>query len=177
MDLFSAGTIFFFAFDIFRLSRWPYGGNLLLQPHGYYAAKFLALAHFCPCLSRSDLRRAVFYPFHLVHRVRFLGGRALFGGLVLPIWRRQTFLLTVLILLVGVSVPPVTRAAKNIFSGKTNCRHLYFRFVCRRLPGYPSLSGYNKHRHIPHRKPGTLCTSPLASPIYSVCRQRDFVRL
>jgi hypothetical protein len=123
--------------------------ELILQPHGYYAADIFGTGtSFVPAFVVLVCTGLFFISLNWFVACAFLAGFSSFAVTLSYLFGRDgRFYLPLLILLVAVAVLPVTWAANNIFAGKRliSAATVFILFTGACL-GYPSRSGYNTHR-------------------------------
>ena len=122
--------------------------ELILQPHGYYAANIFGTGtSFVPafvvlvCIGLFFIRLSWFVG------CAFLAGFSSFAVTLSYLFGKDgRFYLPLLILLIAVAVLPVTWAANNLFAGKRIIAALsIFILFTGACLGYPSRSGYKTH--------------------------------
>jgi hypothetical protein len=122
--------------------------ELILQPHGYYAADIFGTGtSYVPAFVVLVCTGLFFISFNWFVGCAFLAGFSSFAVTLSYLFGRdERFYLPLLILLVAIAVLPVTWAAQNIFAGKRliSAATVFILFTGACL-GYPSRSGYNTH--------------------------------
>jgi len=122
--------------------------ELILQPHGYYAADIFGTGtSFVPAFVVLVCTGLFFISFDWFVGCAFLAGFSSFAVTLSYLFGRDgRFYLPLWILLVAIAVLPVRWAAQNIFAGKrlTSAATVFVLFTGACL-GYPSRSGYNTH--------------------------------
>jgi hypothetical protein len=122
--------------------------ELILQPHGYYAANIFGTGtSFVPAFVVLVCTGLFFISFNWFVGCAFLAGFSSFAVTLSYLFGRDgRFYLPLLMLLVAIAVLPVRWAAQNIFAGKRliSAATVFILFTGACL-GYPSRSGYNKH--------------------------------
>ena len=122
--------------------------ELILQPHGYYAADIFGTGtSFVPAFVVLVCTGLFFISFNWFVGCAFLAGFSSFAVTLSYLFGRDgRFYLPLLMLLVAIAVLPVTWAAQNIFAGKRliSAATVFILFTGACL-GYPSRSGYNTH--------------------------------
>ena len=122
--------------------------ELILQPHGYYAADIFGTGtSFVPAFVVLVCTGLFFISFNWFVGCAFLAGFSSFAVTLSYLFGRDgRFYLPLLMLLVAVAVLPVRWAAHNIFAGKRliSAVTVFILFTGACL-GYPSRSGYNTH--------------------------------
>ncbi len=122
--------------------------ELILQPHGYYAADIFGTGtSFVPAFVVLVCTGLFFISLNWFVGCAFLAGFSSFAVTLSYLFGKDgRFYLPLLILLVAVAVLPATWAANNLFAGKRIIAALsiliLFTGACL---GYPSRSGYNTH--------------------------------
>jgi hypothetical protein len=120
--------------------------ELILQPHGYYAANIFGTGtSFVPAFVVLVCTGLFFIRLSWFIGCAFLAGFSSFAVTLSYLFGRDgRFYLPLLILLVAVAVLPVTWAAQNVFAGKRliSAATVFILFTGACL-GYPSRSGYN----------------------------------
>jgi hypothetical protein len=123
--------------------------ELILQPHGYYAADIFGTGTlFVPAFVVLVCTGLFFISLNWFVGCAFLAGFSSFAVTLSYLFGRDgRFYLPLLILLVAVAVLPATWAANNLFAGKRIIAALsIFILFAGACLGYPSRSGYNTHR-------------------------------
>jgi hypothetical protein len=122
--------------------------ELILQPHGYYAADIFGTGtSFVPAFVVLVCTGLFFISFDWFVGCAFLAGFSSFAVTLSYLFGRDgRFYLPLWILLVAIAVLPVRWAAQNIFAGKRliSAATVFVLFTGACL-GYPSRSGYNTH--------------------------------
>ena len=122
--------------------------ELILQPHGYYAADIFGTGtSFVPAFVVLVCTGLFFINFNWFVGCAFLAGFSSFAVTLSYLFGRDgRFYLPLLMLLVAIAVLPVRWAAQNIFDGKRliSAATVFILFTGACL-GYPSRSGYNTH--------------------------------
>ena len=122
--------------------------ELILQPHGYYAADIFGTGtSFVPAFVVLVCTGLFFISFNWFVGCAFLAGFSSFAVTLSYLFGRdERFYLPLLMLLVAIAVLPVRWAAQNIFAGKRliSAATVFILFTGACL-GYPSRSGYNTH--------------------------------
>ena len=122
--------------------------ELVLQPHGYYAANIFGTGtSFVPAFVVLVCTGLFFIRFNWFVGCAFLAGFSSFAVTLSYLFGRDgRFYLPLLILLVAIAVLPIRWAAQNIFAGKRliSAATVFILFTAACL-GYPSRSGYNTH--------------------------------
>jgi len=122
--------------------------ELILQPHGYYAADIFGTGtSFVPAFVVLVCTGLFFISFDWLVGCAFLAGFSSFAVTLSYLFGRDgRFYLPLWILLVAIAVLPVRWAAQNIFAGKRliSAATVFVLFTGACL-GYPSRSGYNTH--------------------------------
>ena len=122
--------------------------ELILQPHGYYAADIFGTGtSFVPAFVVLVCTGLFFISFNSFVGCAFLAGFSSFAVTLSYLFGRDgRFYLPLLMLLVAIAVLPVRWAAQNIFAGKRliSVATVFILFTGACL-GYPSRSGYNTH--------------------------------
>lgn len=139
---------------LFRLRSIPTNAatlwrELILQPHGYFAANIFGTGtFFVPAFVVLVCTGLFFIRLTWFIGCAFLAGLTSFALTLSYLYGADgRFYLPFLILLVAVAVLPVTWAANNTFAGKRIVATLtIFVLFAAACLGYPSLSGYNTHR-------------------------------
>ncbi len=122
--------------------------ELILQPHGYYAADIFGTGtSFVPAFVVLVCTGLFFISLNSFVGCAFLAGFSSFAVTLSYLFGRDgRFYLPLWILLIAVAVLPATWAASNLFAGKRIIAALsiviLFSGACL---GYPSRSGYNTH--------------------------------
>jgi hypothetical protein len=138
---------------LFRLGWIPINAaslwrELILQPHGYYAADIFGTGtSFVPAFVVLVCTGLFFIGFNWFVGCAFLAGFSSFALTLSYLFGRDgRFYLPLLMLLVAIAVLPVRWAAQNIFDGKRliSAATVFILFTGACL-GYPSRSGYNTH--------------------------------
>jgi hypothetical protein len=122
--------------------------ELILQPHGYYAADIFGTGtSFVPAFVVLVCTGLFFISLNWFVGCAFLAGFSSFAVTLSYLFGRDgRFYLPLLILLVAVAVLPATWAANNLFAGKRIGAALsIFILFAGACLGYPSRSGYNTH--------------------------------
>jgi hypothetical protein len=154
--------------------------ELILQPHGYFAANIFGTGtFFVPAFVVLVCTGLFFIRLTWFIGCAFLAGLTSFAVTLSYLFGVDgRFYLPLLILLVAVAVLPVTWAANDIFAGKRIVAALtIFVLFAAACLGYPSVSGYNTHRIDRSQAWDALhfTTSPPQS--IQFVAQRDFTRL
>ena len=122
--------------------------ELILQPHGYYAADIFGTGtSFVPAFVVLVCTGLFFISLNWFVACAFLAGFSSFAVTLSYLFGRDgRFYLPLLMLLVAIAVLPVRWAAQNIFAGKRliSAATVFILFTGACL-GYPSRSGYNTH--------------------------------
>jgi hypothetical protein len=122
--------------------------ELILQPHGYYAANIFGTGtSFVPAFVVLVCTGLFFISFNWFVGCAFLAGFSSFAVTLSYLFGRDgRFYLPLWMLLVAIAVLPVRWAAQNIFAGKRliSAATVFILFAGACL-GYPSRSGYNTH--------------------------------
>jgi hypothetical protein len=122
--------------------------ELILQPHGYFAANIFGTGtFFVPAFVVLVCTGLFFIRLSWFVGCVFLAGLTSFAVTLSYLFGRDgRFYLPLLILLVAVAVLPVTWAAKNLVARKQILAALaVFILLAAACLGYPSRSGYNTH--------------------------------
>ncbi|MFZ0916029.1 MAG: hypothetical protein WAN04_03975 [Candidatus Udaeobacter sp.] len=122
--------------------------ELILQPHGYYAADIFGTGtSFVPVFVVLVCTGLSFISLNWFVGCAFLAGFSSFAVTLSYLFGGDgRFYLPLLILLVAVAVLPATWAANNLFAGKRIIAALsIFILFAGACLGYPSRSGYNTH--------------------------------
>jgi hypothetical protein len=119
--------------------------ELILQPHGYYAANIFGTGtSFVPAFVVLVCIGLFFISFNYFVGCAFLAGFSSFAVTLSYLFGRDgRFYLPLLMLLIAIAVLPVTWAAQNTFAGKRliSAATVFILFAAACL-GYPSRSGY-----------------------------------
>jgi hypothetical protein len=122
--------------------------ELILQPHGYYAADIFGTGtSFVPAFVVLVCTGLFFIRFSWFVGCAFLAGFSSFAVTLSYLFGRDgRFYLPLLILLIAVAVLPATWAANNLLAGKRIIAALSILILfAGSCLGYPSRSGYNTH--------------------------------
>src|SRR5436190_2773750 len=122
--------------------------ELILQPHGYYAANIFGTGtSFVPAFVVLVCTGLFFIRLSWFVGCAFLAGFSSFAVTLSYLFGKDgRFYLPLLILLIAVAVLPVTWAANNLFAGKRIIAALsIFILFTGACLGYPSRSGYKTH--------------------------------
>jgi len=122
--------------------------ELILQPHGYYAANIFGTGtSFVPAFVVLVCTGLFFIRLSWFVGCGFLAGFSSFAVTLSYLFGKDgRFYLPLLILLIAVAVLPVTWAANNLFAGKRIIAALsIFILFTGACLGYPSRSGYKTH--------------------------------